>query len=208
MNQAEFRLQTDYSAIIIVGAWNKNIFNPDWISKFLLPNTDLKVEITLFVDGSPKISTNKVRIYILGNKLNLVPLDLSDNNFENIQEMAIKIADYLPHTPVTAYGINFKYEGSVNDNIKSFIPTDEFGNYEKNKMIIKDFQRKLCLDYDDKTVNLIISSDNTITGIEVNFHFGLKNLQEFKEKMDSNNILDLKSIAQNVLSEIYQININ
>ena len=39
-------LKSDYSTIVIVGIWNKGIFNLEWVSKFLLPKEKkLNVEI-------------------------------------------------------------------------------------------------------------------------------------------------------------------
>jgi len=57
-----------------------------------------------------KISSKKVRIFVLGNKLNFVPISKTDENFDFVQELGLKTADYLPHTPVTALGINFVFE--------------------------------------------------------------------------------------------------
>lgn len=95
-------LKTDYNALVLVGLWNKGIFNPDWVSRYLIPKEKkLNVEFPLNVDGSPRVSSDKIRIFVIGNKLNFVPLNTYDETFEIIQDLAIKTSDYLPHTPVT-----------------------------------------------------------------------------------------------------------
>ncbi|MBW2098929.1 MAG: hypothetical protein JRG77_09085, partial [Deltaproteobacteria bacterium] len=50
------KLATEFNPLILVGAWNKYIFNPDWIGKFLLSGEKIEVEIPINADGSPRIS--------------------------------------------------------------------------------------------------------------------------------------------------------
>jgi len=35
------KLKPEFNLLVLVGAWNKNIFNPDWVGKFLLPGKEL-----------------------------------------------------------------------------------------------------------------------------------------------------------------------
>ena len=72
----------EFNGLVIVGAWNKSIFNPTWVSKYLLPDEKLEAEVPLGVDAFFKISSKKVRIFVLGNKLNFVPISKTDENFD------------------------------------------------------------------------------------------------------------------------------
>lgn len=83
--------------------WNKHIFNPKWVSKYLLPKEKLKIEIPQhFIDGPPRITSKKIRFTVLDLKLALSPLFTDNDTLSLVQEIAFKIADYLPHTPVDA----------------------------------------------------------------------------------------------------------
>ena len=113
-------LLNNFNAIVIVGLWNKYIFNQEWVAKNLFPKKELKVEIPLNPNASQRISTEDIRIFIIGNQLNLSPINVNTEVLNNIQEISFKIADYLLHTPVTAFGVNFLYEEDktkVIDNI-------------------------------------------------------------------------------------------
>ena len=118
-NQGEkMILKTDYNALVVVGFWNKGIFNHDWVKRFLLPNEEkLHVEFPINVDVSHRVSSEIIRIYVIGNKLNFIPRNTYDETFEIIQNLAVKTADYLPHTPVTSFGINFLFETTDIDEI-------------------------------------------------------------------------------------------
>jgi hypothetical protein len=51
--------EDEFDVLVMVGGWNKNIFNLEWVSRYLLPNEKLEAEIPLNVDGSPRISSHK-----------------------------------------------------------------------------------------------------------------------------------------------------
>ena len=40
-------LKSNYFSLVIVGDWNKSIFNPEWVSKYIfdIPGAKVKVEI-------------------------------------------------------------------------------------------------------------------------------------------------------------------
>ena len=202
-------LKNDFNTLILVGMWNKAIFNPKWISKYLLPKEKkLQVELPLNVDGSARISSNKIRIYILGAKLCFVPLLTTDENFESIQSLACKTADYLPHTPVTAFGINFLFENDTNkDLIKIFNLNDSEKIHEIGAKI-KNTRYTHSIEIDDLLINISLSTENNRMLFDFNFHFDISNLTEFKEQINKNSILKLKKIALNFMKEIYNLELN
>lgn len=202
------KFRNDYNVLVIVGNWNKNIFNQEWVSKYLIPGEKLQVEIPLNFDGSPRISTDNLRIFILGNKLNFAILKNEDTNFDKIQELAYKVADYLPHTPVSAFGINFVFETKetkyLNELFK-FKDLEQFSDvgYTYNKSTLT---RNLTTN--NLILNLSILKEKNIFVFHLNYHFDIKNLVEFKENFDTNTIIKLKNNSFDLLSDIYNIKLN
>lgn len=199
-------LKTDYNALVLVGIWNKGIFNHDWVSRFLLPKEEkLDVEFPLNIDASPRISSEKIRIYVVGNKLNFVPLNTYDETYEIIQELAIKTADYLPHTPVTAFGINFIFEEELNNNLKDLLKINDTEKLTGFGTTIKKTQHNHSLTYENLQLNLSITAENSKTLFNYNFHFSISNLTEFKEQVITNQLLELKKIALNISKDVYSL---
>lgn len=101
-------------ALIIAGGWNPNIIlNHDWLKKYLFPEQKTFNVTLSFVKGvpdAPAVSSETIKITLRGVRLGFTPLKEDPALLEQIQDCAIKIADYLPHTPVTAFGVNFVYE--------------------------------------------------------------------------------------------------
>ena len=65
-------------------------------------------------------------MFLLGSKLFFEPVREEDRILDHIQELALQLADYLPHTPVTGYGVNigFTEEGITKDLVDSIRPVD------------------------------------------------------------------------------------
>ncbi len=54
------KLVVDYNNLVIVGLWNRHIFNPEWVGQYLLPETELTSEYPLNIAGSFRISSDKI----------------------------------------------------------------------------------------------------------------------------------------------------
>lgn len=196
-------LASEFSPIVIVGLWNKGIFNPDWIGKYLLPKQKLNIEFPINIDGSPRISNEDLRIFVLGNKLNFTLIKPEDKNLENIEELALKVADYLPHTPVSAFGINFLFTADISTGIKKML-------HQKDSDILRDMgadiqneQVRHCFKFKNHLINLNIIQEKNTVKFDFNYHFDIKNLIEFKEKLNDNRILELKNDAISIIDEVY-----
>lgn len=200
------KLKPEFNLLVLVGAWNKNIFNPEWVGKFLLPEKELEVEFPVNLDGSPRISTEDVRIFVLNNKLNFSLRKTDDYILEDIEELALKISEYLPHTPVVSFGINFVFECDKEyPQLEELFLTSDLEKIRELQGIISSTEIKRSFIYSDKKINLIISKNNENYLFNFNFHFDIGNLLEFREKLNNNKILDIKNIAIFILNNVYGV---
>ena len=205
------KLRNDYNALVIAGGWNINIFNPKWISKFLITDEEkLEFELPFSVAGFPqissyRISSKKIRIVAQNNRLNFIPRFTDDETFNTVQELAIKTADYLPHTPVTSFGINFIFNDTLNDSLLELLELKDTEKITNLGATLKDTKYLRCFELKEKIVNLRIALVNSNVEFDFNFHFMISNLAEFKEKIMSNQILTLKEIAIDFMQEVYNL---
>lgn len=199
------KLSNEFSPIVIVGIWNKGIFNPDWVGKYLLPNQNLTIEFPLNQDGSPRISNKDMRIFVLGNKLNFTSLMPTDQNLDLIEKLSLKIADYLPHTPVTAFGVNFLFETPKSSDIVDILHLKDSEKIQGiGGLVVSDVIRHSFI-LKNGLINLSIIIEKEQVKLDFNFHFDIKNLVDFKEILSNNSILELKENAASILTSIYGI---
>lgn len=200
------KLATEFNPLILVGAWNKHIFNSDWIGKFLLPGEKMEVEIPINVDGSHRISTENFRIFVISNKLNFSLRKDDDNVLEEIEELSLKIADYLPHTPIVAFGINFLFECDNNfDKLQDLFSLSDSEKLIEAGCIIDSDQIKHSFIQGNRNINLTLSKQSDTFKFDFNFHFNIRNLVEFKEQINNNRLLHMKQIATSILNDVYDV---
>ncbi len=209
------KLDHSASALVIVGGWNSRIFTPLWIKKYLFPgeHEDFTVEMptpfsldfnTQFI--SPRISSKEVRILLQENRLSFSPVENKNEHYDQIQELALQIADYLPHTPVTAYGVNFLFtEDPISEEVVNRIrPRDleEFAQLN-DSLTGEQYARRLRLN--GRILNFTIKLDGDKASFDFNFHFKIGDLIAFKAKIAEISILELKQEAIQFMSEIYHL---
>lgn len=207
------RLDIPSTALVIVGGWNIHIFTAEWVKRYLLPREkeDLKVEYhaqpllgldTQFI--SPRISSDEVRISLLGSKLFFAPVRDEDRILDHLQELAVQLADYLPHTPVTGYGVNVAFtEEVINKDLVDSIRPSDTRDIEEFGVSITDEQYKRSLVLDGNVLNLTVEITADRVGLRFNFHTDIQNLVEFKSIITANPIRASKKKAIDFIAKIY-----
>ena len=206
------RLDIPSTALVIVGGWNIHIFTAEWVKRYLLPGEkeDLKVEYAqsrLGLDTqliSPRISSDEVRFFLLGSKLFLAPVRDEDRILDRIQELAVQLADYLPHTPVMEFGVNVAFTEEVinKDLLDSIRPSDTRGVGEYG-VSITDEEYKHGLVLDGNALNLTVGIRDDRVSLRFNFHTDIQNLAEFKSIITANPIRASKKKALDYIAAIY-----
>ena len=200
-----------FDALVIVGGWNRHIFTLDWIKRYLLPGEQVEMKVQLpqsfnaqFV--SPQISSKEVRILLQGNRLNFSPVKNEDKNFDRIQELALQLVGYLPHTPVSGYGVNFLFtEDHISEHRIDLICPRDLEEIERfgASLISEEYTRQLTLN--GKNLNFTIGLRDEEIIFKLNFHFRICDLVELKAKILEVPILTLKQEAAEFITEIYNL---
>lgn len=185
--------------VIIIGGWNKNIINPGWVAKFLIPKEELKVEFPIGqnFEASVQIFNNKIKIYLVSNKLVFQSLD---RDYNYIQGIIVKIADYLPHTPVEGFGVNFNFniEGAISDNLFEFEGNNKIT--EEGYNITQSTIKRVITSDKISHLNFAMVDNNDFVSFEFNFHEQLKDLTDLKGKILKSGLNDRLSQSISMLN--------
>lgn len=97
------------SSIVAVGAFNPAIFSPDWLeARELIGSGDAEVARTnksLIVSSQvATIQTNWFALQVLENQFSLTSQGALSPGF---RDLALGVMTLLPHTPISAVGLNF-----------------------------------------------------------------------------------------------------
>jgi len=73
---------------------------------------------------SIKAEIENVSVLVSSNRVVITPQEINEDTLKKIDQLLIKFYEYLPHTPITAIGHNFRYE--LEDG-ERFVLNTEFG---------------------------------------------------------------------------------
>ncbi len=194
-------------SIVIAGFWNSKIFTPQWISNGRLTNSE-KIQIEVAVDNPDlpmRIMFDDIFLRISDRRLILNPSNDETTQFEKIENVAIKILEDLPHTPIKAVGVNFQYinkePNEKDSNIFNIYDNDLLSDFG---IEIKATTIKRTIFKDEQLINLEITfdEDNNIV-YSFNFHRDLKDTKKAIEYLREN-VVKFNEEAENILNKIYK----
>lgn len=201
------KFSKEFSTLVIVGQWNNAIFSPEWVSKFLLPDTKLNIEIPINVNGSLRFSTEELRFFILEGKLNLAIIKQDDSTYTKISDLAYSLVNYLPHTPVSAFGINFQFISNEVDKIDPLFSFSDETIISESGFNNINSQIRRSLKKGNYILNLAITKQENNYTFDLNFHFDIKTLAEFKDKFELEDLIKYKDESLKLLNDLYKIEI-
>ena len=209
------KLDHSSSALVIVGGWNAHIFNPNWIRRYLFDGKkeELKVDILAELPhgfnpqfASQRVSSKEVRIQLQGNKLSLSPIENKDKHFKRIEEIALLLADNLPHTPVSGFGMNFVFtENRVSEGLKNIVRPTDLSKIEKFGASLIGQQYTRSLELDSMILNFTIELKDKKVSFKLNFHTDISDLVQFKTKVSETSVLTIKEKAVEFIVSVYNL---
>lgn len=206
-----------FTALVIVGGWNKHIFTTEWIKKYLFPEDtggldfNARAEFTLMPGVevvTPRISSKDVSIFLHGNRLFLTPAHNAIWGADRMEDIAILLADYLPHTPVSGYGVHIGFTDDyvVEDISKTMRPIDTTDMVTAGAQL-KDEHYRRRLIWNGQNLNVTIGIVEDVFTLHFNFLFEIPDLANLKSKIRENPILALKQEAIKFISKIYGLDV-
>lgn len=202
-------LHQNINTIVIVGSWNIAIFTPDWIKKNVLREEDFpefRIEYPLNVLQSLRYTTGNFAFYIAENKLLFSLLTDSTKAEKELISVINTICQKLPHTPVSALGINFWFETDKEiealnglSDTKKIVET--LGTTQQSINVVRSFKKN-----DVETLNFKIIKIETNKPIyDFNYDYKVSKIEEITEII--NNEEDIigtkKEEAQSILKAVY-----
>ena len=198
------------NTVVLVGAWNLAIFSQEWVRQNILRSEDypeIKIQYPLNVLHSLRFSIDKFSFCIGDNRLMFTLTEKSEQAEKDMLSVVSSICQKLPHTPVSAMGINFVFE-TENDvaTINALSDTQRLvqsiGQAQTSIEIVRSYKKN-----DKETLNFKISKigDNKVK-YDINYDYRSVSIQEITDILNGvENIIKAKrEEALRFLKEVYQ----
>lgn len=203
---------TDAFNVVLVGAWNAAIFSPEWAKQNLAVNKEQEVVLAIPMQMAlaPRLTVEGINLYPSAQALVLDCVEYSDAALQACALKVERLAALLPHTPVSAVGVNFRFVGALEDHLALadlFAFSDaakiDAGAFTLSSSVVK---RSYMLK-DSSILNLTIESRGGRLGIEFNFHSDIKSLAEAPAKTTYARILDYRAQAGEFMNSVYDVQV-
>ena len=164
-------------SIKLVAHWNTYIFSPEWINKYIVskftPETKQVEIFANFMDRDYGYNIAGIQLIpkdtVLEIKINKDEIEKDYKKLVIMNLILLEILFLLPHTPLTAIGINVDYNLPLTE--KNLI-VDYFNNVKEIKL--NDFntqQVRISKKIENYNLNLIVTSDGDLLKINFNYYF-------------------------------------
>lgn len=179
----EVSMRLDYrtSSLVVVGGWNPNILNEEWIRRNLLDHHN--EQLNMSVSGNITPSTviymslteavfRNVKLTIAADRLELTLVNT--NNYAYIEDCIRRLCNCQPNTLIVGYGVNFSYLDSnvVPDNLRGIFGQSRITQRSRT-------ENHACqIDLGGLITNINVDIDNldNRSGLRFNFHFNVNDL--------------------------------
>lgn len=208
--------------VVAVGYWNQAILNqPGWIAEHILgipQGTEIETQEIV----SPGPSGSLRRIFMLG------PIGISCNQQrlefylprngtpESVHDAIARLSDMLPHTPVSAVGVNFSY--TIEEDVTALVSKFETEDTLDAFGVLKSSERSDTLQLAENEAVDITSlgcplplltlqrkTDFKSVSFNVNFHQDLTSMKSLGTWALRSPIVHYQQTLRSLLSSVYDI---
>lgn len=198
--------------VVAVGAWNPAIFSPEWAKEHLADDKarDVIMAIPMPLGNlPPRLTIDGVNLYPSPGVLAADCVEYSDASIDGCGEKIKKISDLLPHTPIKAVGINFRFWGDVGDSdiLSELFAFSDAGRipatYVANGALIK---RAFRLP-EESILNVTIDTFSERLQVEFNFHSDVKTMAAVAAMTTAHKIRSARDHAIRFMRDVYAVEI-
>lgn len=138
------KLLPEQSNLIIIGAWNPAIIQPNWIlQEFsdIIAEKEVGVQIVAGAISSFRMEFSNFFLDPNGGRLVFIPKNFENNTLEIISKLALGIRDKLKYTPITAADCNFAFNLEQGETFA----LDDIAEEEQIRSLYSNFQKDFDL---------------------------------------------------------------
>lgn len=198
--------------VVAIGAWNPSIFSPEWAKEHLADDKDREVIMAIPMPMGnlpPRLTVDGVNLYPSSVALAVDCVEYNDVSIEACGAKINKIAELLPHTPINAVGVNFRFWGDLDDSeVLADLFTFSDAGRIKTQFVTSGALIKRAFRLSDSTIlNLSIDTFSEHLLVEFNFHSDVRRMADFAAKTSAERIRSTRDQARAFLLDVYDIEI-
>lgn len=192
--------------LVLAGKWNRYLLSPQWVGKNIFCEPELQVEFALNLELPPRYTSKEksIRFVPAEDKVIFYPLNQSDQCLSAVEKLADKLLELLPHTPISAFGINFGFIEEANTKLYEYFNISDNGQLGNFDCVLKETSITRAFSFQGKDLNLTMKLNGNKVNFGFNFHYPVKSVTEARNNLKGN-ILINKKYAEDLLASVYKL---
>jgi len=188
--------------IVILGAWNKSIFHPKWLTDHIFQQKDLTIEVPMQPGLPMRITGDGVLLIPRDDRLILGVTEVNDKLLLRMEEIAAKVLELLPHTPVSKVGLNFGYKTELDETLETRLPSLEPQGLEQAHLRVEARLYKWTCKFDGETINISVEVEGKEVRIKFNFDAPVADANECRAKI-TGRLMEHRDTTKRMLIDLY-----
>lgn len=196
--------------VVVVGAWNIAILNPEWLGKFLFKDSKVQVQIPLGgqVISLMRVTSAGVRVTVAPDRVIFSPVTIDDGSLKKVEQCAVDLLNQLPHTPLGGIGINFEFaETDLPEALIEHFSDPDLEKIARLGFVSEGLSQTRHLMFDEgQSVNLKTKLTGSRLTLDFNFHRDVKTVDDAKQAVGGR-ILSYRDRALRLLTDLFGLEI-
>lgn len=185
--------------VVIMGSWNEAILTPDGIRKrlFQLPDgTPVDVQVAVDRPVPHRVHYDGLIVTPSSSALIISVHQCDSQSLQKACALAKNALLSLPETPLTAAGINIRYQiEELPDELLQLIETPIDGTFSDSGYVIKKRRTHRSLEFQPGEINIELSQEQTTAGeVLLNFHLDSQELVRVQEWLSRSEEFSAKAL--------------
>jgi hypothetical protein len=158
--------------VVLAGAWNTQIFQPEWVARHIFEVDAVELQIALTPSVlNLRYAASDATLVVHSERLIFGVREANEAAISSCELYANRVITLLPHTPISAVGINFSFvQSDPPDQFLKLLSVDDANALADFGLVIKSTQLNRAIEVNDATLNLQISLEGARMHCLFNYH--------------------------------------
>lgn len=195
--------------IVVIGQWNPRNFIPEFLGQRVFDSKEVMIEIDI---PAPRylvrLSSPDVLIIPSDERVVLAARQATDGGVSALENATVRLLGALPHTPVSALGVNFAFVGEASDAIHRLLELDDTSRLSDNGLDIHRSEVRRWMQAEEKIIHIQVGYDYKQATADLLFNFNVAG--ETPEVLISklrDQSLSFKKLAYELASKLYDVTV-
>lgn len=189
--------------IVLSGHWDALIFTPDWIRTHVASAKEVGVDLPTVAALPPRLIFDGIYLLVVENKLLLGARKPDDAALGHMEEAASRVLKLLPHTPLTATGVNFAFVEEQPGALAKAMTPHEADAIASAKLQLRGGTVRRSALLGEQAINWTLEPrEQGKTLLSFNFHFDTPSASQALSSLRMS-LVKLKSQAYELCNKLY-----